>query len=211
MVRDSPDDPWRIENALDDFGTRTVLGLEELKRKILRRRDCPFRQIIVVWDMSPEALRKWDENKSSEYEDAANTSLDNPITFEKLRTKLTQIQKTAAPKLGLEENEAPPLSLNVYVNTRKKKRGKGPYPESVMLLEKIVNERKNEVDEISNKLKLWFAQILYQLLYFVRIHGFGGLERRILRKISIPHVLKVWVARQRTRSLYMESRSRRNK
>ena len=59
-----PDDPWRVKNALDDFFTRTMLGVEDLEQKILRRRDCPFRQILVVWDTSPDALQEWDEKKS---------------------------------------------------------------------------------------------------------------------------------------------------
>ena len=204
-----PDDPWRVKNALDDFFTRTALGLEDLQRKILRRSDCPFRQIIVVWDTSLEALQEWEEKKSSEYEDAANTSLENPVSAAKLGSIFSQTLNKVVPDLGLEESDIPSFSLKIKVQTRKKKRGKGPYPKLVTLLGKIANERKNESYEIIDKLKLWLTQVLCQLLCFVRIHGFGGLERRILRKISIPHVLKVWVARQRTRSLYMESRSRR--
>ena len=44
-----PVDPFRAENALDDFATRTALGLDEIRRSVLRRRDCPFRNIIVIW------------------------------------------------------------------------------------------------------------------------------------------------------------------
>ena len=33
-----PEDPWRAENALDDFYTRTSLGLNELKQRALERR-----------------------------------------------------------------------------------------------------------------------------------------------------------------------------
>ena len=204
----SPDDPWRVKNALDDFFTRTTLGLEDLQRKILRRRDCPFWQILVVWDTSPEALQEWDKKKSSEYEDAANTSLENPVGAAKFGPILSEALKKAIPKLGLEESDLPSFSLNITVQTGKNKMGKGPYPELIALHREIANERKNESYEIIDKLRLWLTQVLCQLLCFVRIHGFGGLERRIMRKISIPHTWKVWVARQRTRSLYMESRRR---
>ena len=204
-----PDDPWRVKNALDDFFTRTALGLEDLERKILRRSDCPFRQIIVVWDTSPEALQEWDEKKSSEYEDAANTSLENPVSAAKLGSIFSQTLNKVVPDLGLEESDIPSFSLKIKVQTGKNKMGKGPYPELIALHREIADKSKDKSYEIIDKLKLWLTQVLCQLLCFVRIHGFGGLERRILRKISIPHVLKVWVARQRTRSLYMESRSRR--
>ncbi len=75
----TPDEPYRAENAIDEFMTRTVLGLEELKRQVLRRKDCPFSSVIVVWDTTPEALRAWREGRSVAYADAANASLDNPL------------------------------------------------------------------------------------------------------------------------------------
>ena len=53
------DDPFRAENAIDDFATRTSLGLEELKRRVLRRRDCPFRKVVVVWETTLEAMSEW--------------------------------------------------------------------------------------------------------------------------------------------------------
>lgn len=205
-----PDDPWRVRNVLDDFYTRTLLGLEELTRRTLRKRDCPFRQILVVWDTSPEALQEWDEKKSSEYENAPYTNLENPVSVAKLGAILSQTLNKAAPDLGLEESDMPSFSLKIEVQTRKKKRGEGPYPELVTLMRKVASESKNKPYEIIDKLKLWFVQTLCQLLCFMRVHGFGDLEMRIMRKISVPRAWKVWATRQRARSLYMES-SRRNK
>ena len=86
--------------------------------------------------------------------------------------------------------------------------GTGPYPELIALHREIADKSKNESYEIITKVRMWFTQTLCQLLCFVRIHGFGGLERMIMRKIAIPHTWKVLVARQRTRTLYMESRRR---
>ena len=73
-----PDDPFRAENSLDDFMTRTALGLKDIRRRVLRRRDCPFRSVIVTWDTTPQALRAWRETRSVAYEDAANASLESP-------------------------------------------------------------------------------------------------------------------------------------
>ena len=58
-----PDEPYRPENALDDFMTRTAVGLEDVRRRLLRRRDCPFRIVIMIWDMTPQALREWREGR----------------------------------------------------------------------------------------------------------------------------------------------------
>ena len=74
-----PDDPFRAENAVDDFMTRTTLGLEDVRQRALRRRDCPFRNVIVIWDTTPQALREWRKRRCAEYDDAANTSLENPM------------------------------------------------------------------------------------------------------------------------------------
>ena len=74
-----PDDPLRAENAVDDFVTRTRLGLQEIRRRVLKRRECPFRRVIVTWDTTPQALREWRDRRSAEYENPANMSLKNPV------------------------------------------------------------------------------------------------------------------------------------
>ena len=61
-----PDDPFRAENAIDDFMTRTTLGLEEVRRRVLRRRDCPFGKVVVIWDTTPQALREWRKGRSAQ-------------------------------------------------------------------------------------------------------------------------------------------------
>ena len=101
--------------------------------------------------------------------------------------------------MGLEESEVPSLRLNIYVKIRKKKRGKGPYPEIVTQLGEIT--RKNKTFDITDKLKLRLGLTLCQLLCFVRIHGFGGLESWIMRKMSMPHAWKVWAVRLSLRTL----------
>ena len=53
-----PENPRRAENALDDFATRVLLGLEHLKDRLLVRDDCAFNRIVVVWDTTPEAWRE---------------------------------------------------------------------------------------------------------------------------------------------------------
>lgn len=37
--------------------TGMALGLEEIKHRVLRRRDCRFGKVIVEWDMTPQAWR----------------------------------------------------------------------------------------------------------------------------------------------------------
>ena len=52
----SPDNPFRAENAVHDFMTRTVLWLEEVKHNVLRSLDCPFRNVITPTRPPTQAL-----------------------------------------------------------------------------------------------------------------------------------------------------------
>ena len=128
-----PDDPFRAENAVDDFMTRTALGLEDVKQRVLRRQGCPFRNVIVIWDTTPQALREWRERRSAEYEDPANASLENPMGAS-MWGVLSDVLEKVISKTATPESEAPSLCLQVDVKTRKKASGTGPYPEFVEAL-----------------------------------------------------------------------------
>ena len=128
-----PDDPFRAENAVDHFMTRTTLGLEDIRQRALKRRDCPFRNVIVIWDTTPQALREWRKGRCAEYEDAANTSLANPMPAS-LGGVLSDALEEAVSKTATPESEAPSMCLKVGVKTRKKASGTGPYPKLVEAL-----------------------------------------------------------------------------
>ena len=202
-----PDDPLRTENAIDDFMTRITLGLEGVRRRVLRRRDCPFRKVVVIWDTTPEALREWRKGRAAQYEDAANARLKNPMgtsLWEMLSEGLEEaISKTATP-----ESEAPSMSLHVHVESRKKASGTGPYPELVEVLGEVLRERSERPMARWSSLKSKVALTLLKLLCFVRIHGVEGLERWIVRKLSVSHAWRRRAARRTARRLYRESRRR---
>ena len=181
-----PDDPHRVENAIDDFITRTKLGLEEIRREVLRRHDCPFRKVIVIWDTTPKALRQWRENRSAQYEDAADASLENPLGASLWGTMLDGLEegmsKTATP-----QSKATSMSLYVYAETSKKALGKGPYPEFVKVLSDLLIQRNERPLGRWEALKSKLALALCKVLCFVRIHGVEGLERWVTRKLSVSH------------------------
>ena len=193
-----PEDPWRSENAVDDFFTRTKLGLNELKRRILKHRDCPFRRIVVIWDTTPQALQEWRQTRSPEYEDTANMGLENPIPIAKMMTLLSE-----SP-----EHEAPSMRLHVSVTTQKTRVGTRPYPELVVRLGQMVRQRDLEGDGLLGALKQRILRALLSLLCLVKICGLGGLVRWIARRMSVPHAWKARAVRRRARILYAESRRR---
>ena len=189
-----PEDPWRAENALDDFYTRTSLGLNELKQRALKRRDCPFRRIRVTWDTTPEAWRDWSRRRSADYDDVANAGLENAIPVAKIMTLLS------------ESSEA--VSIIVERKTQKTRPGRGPYPEMVARLRQIVREQERLGNDILRKVRKRIFLALLPLLCVVRICGLGGLARWIVRRMSVSHVWKVHATRRRARILYAESRRR---
>ena len=169
-----PDDPLRPENAIDDFMTRIALGLEDLRRRVLRRRDCPFRKIVVIWDTTPEALRQWREGRSAQYEDAGNASLKNPMGVS-LWDVLSEGLEEAIPKTATPESEAPSMSLHVCVESRKKASGTGPYPELVEALREIPRGRNKRPEgrSLRSRLRLKVALPLWKAALF-RADTWGG-------------------------------------
>lgn len=200
-----PDDPFRSENAIDDFLTRTKLGLEEVGRRTLRRRDCPFRNVLVMWEPSAEALREWNNGRSAEYEDPANMSVGKPMPASFWMGALSDLMERAVAKTGMPESEAPSRLFHLSEKTRKKARGKGPYPESVEAVEKVFNRPVENPTGPWAMLKLRLSLSLLKLFFFKRVHGSDGLKRMIARKISISHAWRMRAVRRKQRDFYGES------
>ena len=202
-----PDDPFRAENAIDNFMCRTELGLEELRRRVLRRRDCPFKNVILVWDTTPEALREWRENKSLEYVDAANASLENPLGA-LLWELLPDAIERAVSEGRITESDTPSVSLHLYAWTNKKEPGKEPNPEMVEDLATAFRQGNKRPVGRWSYLKLNVSLTLCKLFCLVRINGLTGLKRWIAAKFSADYAWKKMVVRRRARRLYRESRRR---
>ena len=200
-----PDDPFRPENALDDFLTRTSLGLKEIGRRTLRRRFCPFRNVLVMWEPTPEALREWNEGRSAEYEDAANASFSGTMPASFWLGVLPELLGQAVEKTGIPESEVPSSTMHVSEKTRKKARGKGPYPKFVEALEEVMRGRVEKPKGRGAMLKLRLILSLWKLFSFKKVHGMDGLKRRIAMKFSVTHPWRMRALRRKQRALYRES------
>ena len=200
-----PEDPLRAENAVDDFTTRTILGLQEIRRGVLKRRECPFRRVIVTWDTTPQALREWRHRRSTEYENPANVSLKNPAGA-RVWDRMSDLMEEAISEAGDAEGNAPSMHFHVDVKVRKEASGTGPYPEPVGAIRKGLRE----TDERSIGLGLMsrIAGMLSRWRRFLRLHGVAGFKSRIARKLSVPHAWRARSTRRRARRFYRESRHR---
>ena len=200
-----PDDPFRAENALEDFMTRTGLGLKDIERRILKKPDCPFRRVIVTWDTTPQAFLEWRRRKSAAYDD---TSMDLSIAMALWETFSDSLEK-AVSDAKIPESQAPSFSMHLDAKVQKRVTGKGPYPAIAQTVGKLVREQ-----EIGNPLGLramlkWKIALLpCKLLCFVRLRGLEGLERWVMRKFSVSHAWRVGALGRKMRRLYRESRRR---
>ncbi len=200
-----PDDPLRAENAVDDFMTRTTLGLQEMRCRVLQRRDCPFRRVIVTWDTTPQALREWRARSSAEYENPANVSMKNPVGVPALG-RISDLMEEAISEAGNPESDAPSMHFSVDVQVRKEASDKGPYPEPVGAIREVLREPDER--SIGLGLMLKIAGMLSRWRRFLRLHGMAGFKSRIARKLSVPHAWRARTTRRRARRLYRESRHR---
>ena len=200
-----PEDPFRPENAVDDFLTRTSLGLEEVGRRKLRRRDCPFRNVFVMWEPTPQALREWNNRRAAEYEDAAHTSVGRPMTASFWLGVLPDLVEQAVAKTRIPESEAPSKLFHVSEKTRKKAQGKGPHPEFVEVLGQVLRGPVTNPMGPRTMLKWRLGLSLLKLFFFKRVHGTDGLKRMIARKFSISHAWRMKAVRRKQRAFYRES------
>ncbi len=202
-----PNDPFRMENAIDDFITRLGLGLEDVKRRMMWRQDCPFRKVVVIWDTSPQALYEWDEEKSPVYGNVANQSLESPMGASMIGI-LSSLFDKAVTKASIPESETPSISLYCSETAEKKATGGGPYPEFVELFKNTIFKHYKNPIGFWEIMKWKISMLLCKLYCFVRIHGVEGIEQWILRKLSVSRSWRMIVLRQNAQQLYRESRQR---
>ena len=193
-----PDDPFRPTNALDDFMTRTTTGLDELKRTVLRKAACPFREVIVTWDTTPEAMDEWRQRRSECYDDVASASLHGLVPATTLLDRVSSLLSEA----DLPENEMPSRNLRVGVRVEKRRSGIGPYPELVQFLGELAREWEDRNDSLGKRVRRKVFLALCKVRLFRRLHGMRGLRAWVARRVSVSHAWKVQTARRRARRLY---------
>ena len=200
------DDPLRAENALDDFSTRTRLGLEVIKNQALKTRSCPFKNIIVIWDITPCARHQWSEARAAKHDDVNHRSM----AYRTLKGLLDKSIPGTLPSDLMDG--AYSYLLNVSVETRKKVSSGGPYPHFIEAMKHEVHEHKFEMEGLKGRLKEslgWiYINSTIRLLCFLWIGINSGFKKEISRKISIATHWKLRMIRLKARRYYRESRRR---
>ncbi len=195
-----PLDPFRAENAIDDFVTRVGMGLKGIKKRKLKRQDCPFKNISVVWDTSPQAISEWIDQRTADYDDVANIK-----PHKALKKILWDSLNTIRTDSKFAECEIPSLKLNIDISVRKKERRKGQYPATIENIREAFPESSQNSIGYWTMLKMKFAYLCLNLFSFVKVYKIKGLKRWVLRKFSIRHAWRLMILRLKVRWLYNKS------
>ena len=190
-----PMDLLRAENALDEFDIRTKLGLEEVRLAELERKDCSFKQVIVLWEPTLDAMREWAERRSSVYDDIAIASLAKPFSTSLMKAVL--------------KSEPESIGLHATVKAKTKRSGMGPHSETGKRVQEFVREQEQMRPGLVEKTKRPITLLYLKVFWFVQIRGMRGFRSWVLGRISLSRLWKVTMTVLRARRLYRESVRRR--
>lgn len=189
----SPVNPYRPENAIDDFTTRVGMGLEPYARR-LRKRSCPFWRIVVVWEATGESLREWaDRARFDLYDDLGSRKIGGlPIPNGRLW-----------PVLGKYTDWG--LVLLVAKARPRKRATRIEMPAELEPLRQALERMgKYSPSPLREMVKWRLLRRAFELACFVRVNGLGGLERWVLAKCSprrrMARVMLQWRGRRMYRS-----------
>ena len=209
-----PVNPLRVENVVDDFYMRVLVGLTPHGRR-LRKKNCPFWRIVVVWNISPQGVREWcGKAKFEVYDDPVYQSLGSmPVPTSKWMPLLAEMMDEP-------EDAGPDAELlsdaTLYICTVKpKKRG----VEKLVVLPPEVEEWRQRVEEhgkrsgvnLLERIKLRARIRFWEVFCFIRIQGVVGFERWLLARVSPRRRIALFVLRHRARRLYQASLRRSSK
>ena len=189
-----PANPLRAKNVIDDFMTRISIGLESHVRR-LRRRQCPFWRIVVVWETSARSMTEW-----------AGTA-----RFDLYDDPAVQVLSAVQPMIGpwarsLVELKPDRMAMHVARAWPEKRTRHVRLPQRMEpMLQRLDDAKERHRPRIHERIRSRVLRRFLGLARFVHIFGLAGLERWIVARFSVRH----WVARlalkRRTKRLYRAS------
>lgn len=208
-----PANPTRARNVVDDFVTRVRVTLGSYKRQ-LKKQDCPFWKIVVVWLASRESvLELRDRVRYDIYDDPAYRKLSGWPG-----TPATQIRLWLKTMALVEENPAAvvqfggfPMSLAVAVNRKKPRHDAAlQLPPDVLALKRAMEDapRNRAHARLFERVKWGVMRRVAEILGFIRSEGLHGFRRWAGARLSPRCHLTRLAAKLRARHLYRASQRR---
>lgn len=202
-----PKAPENPAEAVDDFTIRLGIGLKSIERSVLRTSWCPFDSIVVLWNPSAEALDASAERAGAGYyNDPANLSLKRPFSLLKAHGALDLVDRTAArldvpiPDIVAHVDWHRYRSVDAMLadQFRQFRLFRGPRPMGPKSQSRV-SRRESE-----RSWKFGMGVTALSILLFVRIHGWQGLRRSVLARLSVRRAWSRWRMRLLARRFYVE-------
>ena len=214
-----PLDPLRTKNVIDDFYTRIKIGLERHTKK-LRKKDCPFWRIVVIWEVSKESIYEWNTKaKIDVYNDPVNKKisvLHSPVSL----FLFPEISSSRNSDIGDIGNIGDAVTLSIYNGKGIKKQEKFMQSSLSSIAQvgrvrvfmesmKKHKPRHNQKRALIDRIKLYGILRLWAIFCFVRKYHLSGLKRWVVAKISPSCWIRNFVIKHRVLRLYKASERKR--
>ena len=207
-----PTDPLRVQNVIDDFMTRVTAGLKSYARQ-LKKGNCPFWRIVVVWMVSRQSLRelrgkvRYDVYDDPAYRkiDVLQLKLESHLTLQaKIIGLLEEARMCGATVGGVSKSVAIAKPKKRAENTRTQ------LPPRVEALKRVFDraDKRRLLDTPLERAKWHVKRRALQVLCFLRLHGRSGLSRWAATRLSPYHRIMRLAMREQARQLYVASRRR---
>ncbi len=204
-----PKNPLRVENVIDDFFTRVSTGLIPYKRK-LKKKNCPFWRIVVVWMPSLESVREWcTKAKFDVYDDPIYRRIGTfPFKFERMATLLPKMLGAleAARSEGVKAGV-----FKLYISTMSPKKQENAktlqLPPKVAALKQALDgdeegrDRENQLAHVKSRVREWVLNVRC----FVWTFGLQGFEHWVIARMSPRHLVFKLAMKSRAIRLYRAS------
>ena len=183
-------------SALTDFCTRLQFNFEGIQRSVLRANWCPFDSVVVLWSPTLESINSWAKVADpSFYSDPTNVTFRKPIS---VLLAYSFLKAHDLSNLGFNINARwdryPSINAMLADQRRRFRFSNAPRPLGPKSRLKIF-ETKNRT---THNNRIW----LFQVCLFVRLHGWRGLRRWIVGRISLVRIYSRWSLRYRARELF---------
>ena len=215
----------RVENVLDDFITRVHHGLLEIRKNTLKKGNCPFSRITVVWDMSISAMKEWlRQSDLNEHQYFNKFSFMGKPSFFIVKPEIfIEILELLENNMKATDNPSCHLSLSVKLEKEKQLDGwqknlkvisQNPDIDKkvILMLEKITKKFKKEeqsnIKKYKKKILNIFLRTAFNITMYARKFGLYDLFKELIKKISLKHKFLVMWLVYKQRKLYLKSMSR---
>ena len=204
-----PSDPTTPFIVLTDFAPRLLLGLEKIKRSVLRTNWCPFDSVVILWNPTLESIDAWLKIADPDfYSDPANLNWGTAISPFRGYSFFRELDLPTPDSITHHVRWDRYVSIDAMLTDQRKwlRFPNNPQPLGPKACLEVGDSKKG-----ASTLRMYFYKCIIQLWLFVRINGWRGLHRWIASRFSVRRLYSRLLLSHQARKLYCSSTSNHSK